>query len=658
MNCLSSLPVETLVRIARACDTARDKAALAATNRRIYGLANRVLYLHNIRHQDASAVAWAAQSSSRFKSLVTLVECGAELNDTAGSTAPANLYPSGFTHPQMEEIVNAVYTVLGVAAKAGNDLAVSWLVKRGARVDSPVHNLCSCQLHPGQLYGSNDLDEWGFSPTKSPFWTPLHIAICQGHASTAKILIEQGASLSVCKPESGGQTTALHTAAMCNNAEVIRYLVQNKLVDINAFDSRGFTPLVSAARAYAKDLSSPVPSPPHSTCSLTLEWQILATMNLRELSGLECLLKLGADRDLESGELGGVTAYTFAIAGGYYQAAKVLLNNGARTGLIPIQYLMKPSEDVFQWNFPRDWSVENWDYDRADLLRAFLGRGFNVNVHLNSERQTMAHITVLRQDALHLTRILLEAGVNLEVKNSRGRTPLHVAVERGPSIETVPLLLQYGARLDNEDDSGTRPIDIVVTNTRLTSDTQLFSTILLHMTSMNYPFNLNQWAFQTFYDRDFLITRVLLQHGANFSGYASVRDLSEAAIVSGDVDSLEVLLQFFAHELDLRSLVLGALRGSNYAICEVLLNRSDIPVNERSVKGDTCLHLACRSGQLQLVRRLVELGADVEARDTYGRTPVVLSPDYPEIERYLVDECGAKPFGILDSWCMDTEIEL
>ncbi|KAJ0116868.1 hypothetical protein J7T55_010019 [Diaporthe amygdali] len=77
-------------------------------------------------------------------------------------------------------------------------------------------------------------------------WTALHYAICNGHGSTAKLLLARGAST---RDVGGGGVTALHTAARQGMESIIDHLIDNKLVDINAGDVDGITALHVSYRA-------------------------------------------------------------------------------------------------------------------------------------------------------------------------------------------------------------------------------------------------------------------------------------------------------------------------------------------------------------------------------------------------------------------------
>jgi hypothetical protein len=50
---------------------------------------------------------------------------------------------------------------------------------------------------------------------------------------------------------------------------------------------------------------------------------------------------------------------------------------------------------------------------------------------------------------------------------------------------------------------------------------------------------------------------------------------------------------------------------------------SNCAVDKRNSKGETQLHVACRSGQMDKVKQLMEMGADLNAQDYAGWTPLV-----------------------------------
>jgi len=61
-----------------------------------------------------------------------------------------------------------------------------------------------------------------------------------------------------------------------------------------------------------------------------------------------------------------------------------------------------------------------------------------------------------------VTKVLIEAGADVNVTNDTGRTPLHYAAERG-DVDTVAVLLAGGAQADVRDQGGQTPLDLATT---------------------------------------------------------------------------------------------------------------------------------------------------------------------------------------------------
>jgi ankyrin repeat protein len=58
-------------------------------------------------------------------------------------------------------------------------------------------------------------------------------------------------------------------------------------------------------------------------------------------------------------------------------------------------------------------------------------------------------------------------------------------------------------------------------------------------------------------------------------------------------------------------------------IVDLLLNKGAASLNEGNFRGQTPLHFACERGHPGVVSRLLDAGADIEARDMIGRTPLM-----------------------------------
>lgn len=153
-------------------------------------------------------------------------------------------------------VYNPRFSPLALAAYHGRDSMVELLLDNGADPNGESTQLCSCcnlLLRCAEnlpdcptFWEHSDRDEEGsFRPgeelTHDSWWTPLHYAICQQHISTAKLLLERGANARDVGP---GRVTALHVATRLEGVqEIIDYLLDNNLVDINTQSERGVTAL-------------------------------------------------------------------------------------------------------------------------------------------------------------------------------------------------------------------------------------------------------------------------------------------------------------------------------------------------------------------------------------------------------------------------------
>ncbi|KAK7710700.1 hypothetical protein SLS64_005603 [Diaporthe eres] len=216
---------------------------------------------------------------------------------------------------QVEPRFRARFSPLAWAALHGHDSMVDYLLDHGADTELLSEKLCTCSdmklLHcPLRLpeppsfwprypedYDFDSIveyEDWCAGEDFITMWTPLHYALCNGHESTARLLIERGA---VDGADHG--VTALHTATRWELNDTIDYLLDNDLVDINEQNYHGVTALHMAQVAGRNDL-------------------------------VDKYLDRGADINLEyDGRSGPWTIFYMACAAGDYERALEYLKRGA-----------------------------------------------------------------------------------------------------------------------------------------------------------------------------------------------------------------------------------------------------------------------------------------------------------------------------------------
>lgn len=270
----------------------------------------------------------------------------------------------GKTKAFTEPYFGARFSPLAWAAVHGHDSMVDYLLDHGADTEQRSEKLCSCcdskllrcpemlpdlpefySRHPDDDDSILDNDIGYMDPLDYiPEWTPLHYALCNGHESTARLLLERGADANKVGPCHG--VTALHIATRWELDDTIDYLLENDRVDINAENSQGATALHMAQVAGRDDL-------------------------------VDDYLDRGADINLEySGRSGPWTIFSMACAAGHYERALEYLERGADP------HFVLEGEDDDPWTVMRliYWS-EACEYPmpcagaRMELEREIIARG-------------------------------------------------------------------------------------------------------------------------------------------------------------------------------------------------------------------------------------------------------------------------------------------
>lgn len=240
----------------------------------------------------------------------------------------------------------------------GRDSMVGFLLDHGAKIELEGSKLCDCRHEllrcpaslpkpPGfERDPDDDVDsmpEWLHGEEYVQYWTPLHYAICKQHASTAKLLLERGANAGCV----GGDVTALQVATRWEADELIEYLLENNLVDINAQKYKGATALHLAHVAGRYDL-------------------------------VDSYLDHGADINLAYSEKSGPwTIFSMACAEGLFERALTYLRRGADPSFV------LEGEDHDPWTVMR---LIYWPRQADTFWYPFL----NADTRMNLEKEIMA----------------------------------------------------------------------------------------------------------------------------------------------------------------------------------------------------------------------------------------------------------------------------
>ncbi|KAK3364303.1 ankyrin repeat-containing domain protein [Lasiosphaeria hispida] len=268
---LSHLPTEVLLRLTSNSEEMLSPEehmqvlySLALTRRRFHAIFEMELYRFNINKQGSSVMSWAA-AKGRTDVLEKAFSYGASV-DGEGQHREARLQVLSKIRLQLGETALSAATVrmqappLHYAIVGAHDEAVEWLLNHGADTTKASVGLFGEEFGKDQERWKRYVDsyyEFGPQPGHDfPTWLPLHLALCHGNTSTAKLLTRYEADVGPGCPNpefwwDDERLDALQCAVHYGNSEMVHHLLTE--VDpnlVNAREASSHTTALHAAAGY------------------------------------------------------------------------------------------------------------------------------------------------------------------------------------------------------------------------------------------------------------------------------------------------------------------------------------------------------------------------------------------------------------------------
>ena len=635
---------------------------------------NADLNLQNSEGETALMVAVKHGNSEVFELLLSK-GCNLELANTSGQTV----------------LWYALQVTLDNDDKWEDDTFASKLVAAGANPsstcnsskDTILHSLASGGLEDAGLFLVSvgcDVDA-----VNNGGETPLHIAGKHGLATLATALIVAGADPNIETNSYGRDVwrqTPLHLALEAGQEAVVTCLLEfsqpspgldTKLLDLNLKNSAEETPLsVALSHGFnhlAKQMiqsGSDVNVTDGSGMSLLLK----AIMN-KNLGAASFLLSNGADINTRSPQ--GMTPLELAVRENAESIVEKLCGAGAdmtssSCGEPPLWIsLDQDNYDIASILVRHGVDTDNWSQGPDNCSQTLLHRAVDEN------KEEAACFLVRSGCDLDTSRREGPGGAGGEEARD-GQGPLHLATQWGQEA-VVTTLIEHGADINKQDSEGK-----TVLHHAIESGHHGIINMLLGCPNIDLQVRdkagLSPFSTAMTHKNNSAAKVILeLEPGAAEQPDSRGKNFLHTAIIKGDLESLLFLISINVNvhskttdSNKLAPLLLAVQVGNEMMVRNLLL--AGAAVGERTLGGQTGLHLAAESDNDQIASVLLSNGIDFGCIDEDGnnalhvavregniRTARVLLTE-SSIDAEVMNNKGRSPFHVLARFCDNNPVQM
>ena len=441
----------------------------------------------------------------------------------------------------------------------------------------------------------------------------LVLAAARGHPTLVKYMLEVEPATSH-KPV---YTTSLLAAARGGHKHVVDYLIKSGVDVHEAWQNILATQDVNAALNLAQE--QVIDNGAQTSKSAIL------LINALETQSKDFIAKLiAAGANVNGCSLKGMTPLMRAAQLGNKELVKLLLDNHADVNKLDVEqrsaliYAVQARNDEISRFFIAHgaqieddllWAVINNDESLVSKLLAI--RPTLVDVQ-DSDKGSSVLMCAIKKGNERIIQELLQKGASVNSTNKKGQTALMLAAGQGLK-NIVELLLTYRADVNLQEAGGSNAL---------------------------------MWAI---YNGHSEIVRILLQRGTNI--HARTKEGWDALMVAADKGGKEVVSMLIKAGADINK----HSNTNDNALTRALLRKHSEVVDllvHNAANIHKSLLLAASNGCLEVVTRLVELGANTSVRIPHkNSTPLVLAREggYKEVGNFL--ELCTQPG--LSKYCQD-----
>ena len=235
--------------------------------------------------------------------------------------------------------------------------------------------------------------------------------------------------------------------------------------------------------------------------------------------------------------------------------------------------------------------------------------------------------TAVAAGDIELVKRIVSGGADVNVKTKNGYTPLHCAVHEG-NIEIIKFLISHGADVNVKDEDGDTPLDLAAHE----NNNEIAKLLISGGKTIS--------TYETIFDaarggtvedlRYFLEEKKADVNAKEFAGFTPLH----LAVMHENVELVRFLVSEGKANVDaenddgstplhnlVRKMERSAIKSEDTEIIKFLVSKGKANINAKEDDGTTALHIAASSGNIELAKVLLSLGADINVRNNNGRTP-------------------------------------
>ena len=450
------------------------------------------------------------------------------------------------------------------------------------------------------------------------------------------------------------ENKALIIASKKNNIEIAKLLIESG-AKINSEKLADKTSLVIAAKNNSYDMVKLLlesGADPNSRC---YDHALIEAINNNSKEIVLELIKYGAD--LEREYRGWAVPFTFACWKSP-EIARLLIKLG-----VDIHILKPKGENGLSY------ALVNKNYELFDEL---LSLGVDINKQDKTGDSMLCAVSY--NENKEKIKFLISRGIEIDIKNNEGETAITIAVKKS-NIENIKLLIDGGADVNNVDNSGKSIMDyateinnIDIINLLLKAGADIKKEdYWQNLMNAKYENREITTVLRSELEKDnskrdtieFLKKCTdnneieLIREFINIKGHENIKfeladrkddvmELLKKCIENNRAEIINLVLEFTG-EIELGELLFKTCEKGFIESADVLI-QNGANVNYVTKYDEIPLNGACLSGNIELVKRLLELGADIDNKvaERNGTTPQrpIYSAIYSnsiEIVKLLID---------------------